>query len=114
MIGADHLTAARLARHHPDRVRIVVATPPAPMHDTLYRDFDGKGVAEIWVDPEEVGGALDLRCCRGLSVVVHADSYDAGKAVFFRVQEFEPAMAALATPETVVRMTAEGIEQWEL
>lgn len=114
MIGADRLTWARVIGRHPDTVRINVEPAPEHRYDPLYRAEDGRKVAELWVDPTEVAGALDLRCCRGLPVFVHAPSYDAGKAVLFRLQEFEPVLACLIAGDTLVRITAEGIEQWEL
>lgn len=114
MIGADRLVHARVLGRHPDTVRINVEPAPEYRYDTLYRAEDGRSVAEIWIDPTEVAGALDLRCCRGLPVFVHAPSYDAGKAVLFRAAEFEPTLACLIAADTLVHLTAEGIQQWEL
>lgn len=116
MTGHEALAAARLRGWNPGTVRIVVEPRSSAWwrQPAIYRGADKRTVAEIQVDPDEVAGALDLRCCHGLPVFVHADSYDAGKAVLWRVQEFEPVLAALVAPDSVVRITEGGIEQWEL
>lgn len=114
MIGADRLIDARLRGRHPDSVRINVEPAPEHRYDTLYRAEDGRSVAELWVDPSEIAGALDLRCCRGLPVFVHAERYDAGKAALFRAMEFEPSLACLIAGDVMVRATTEGIEEWAL
>lgn len=114
MIGVERLVGARLRGHNPDSVRINVEPPPALRYDTLYRAHDGRSVAELWIDPSEIVGALDLRCCRGLAVFVHAPSYEAGKAALFRVQEFDPSAAFLIADDSVVLVTDRGMEQWDL
>lgn len=116
MKGHEALAAARMRGWNPGTVRILVEPTTGAWwrQPEIYRMPNKATVAEIQVDPEDVAGALDLRCCRGLPVFVHADSYDAGKAVLFRVAEFEPALAALVAPDSVVRMTDEGVEQWDL
>lgn len=107
MLGHDALIAARLDRWPVAVVDLDVGGKP---------DFwqHGRGWHfRIALEPGEAGAA-DLRCCHGLPVFVHADSYEAGWPVFERALEFEPLALYLCAPEIVLRVEGEEIEQlWE-
>ncbi len=108
-----------LMRGHDDLIRARLAGAPVAVVD-----LDVGGKPDFWrhgkgwhfriaVDPDEAGSA-DLRCCHGLPVFVHADSYADGWPAFERAIEFEPIAVHLCAPEIVLRYTGEEIEQlWE-
>lgn len=112
MVGVEHLVQARLAGWAPF-IDLLVGDPIPRGVLTLWRGDYGP-CGEVYVEPGEIPAALDLRCCHGLPVVVHAPDYDAGRPVFDRLIEFEPARAWLCTPDSITHWSPVEAEQWAI
>lgn len=107
MTGHEPLIAARLARKPVAGVDLVLDGRA----DVEVRD--GALWFALGVKAGEAVG-LDLRCCHGLPVFIHAPSYEAGMPFFGRLQDFEPRTVALCAPEVVVRFDGERLEEWAM
>lgn len=115
MTGADQCIAMRLAGRTPATVHLMLGHQRRASDGHVYRDSDGRLSCELCVPPNEDGALLDLRCCQGAAVLVHAETYDAGIAAFMRVLEFSPAEVTLAAADTIARWTpTEGVNAWEM
>lgn len=107
MRGHEELVQARIARWPVAVVDLAIGGKPDFWQHSKGWHF------RIALDPSEAGSA-DLRCCHGLPVFVHADSYEEGWPVFERAVEFEPMALHLCAPEIVLRYDGERVEQlWE-
>lgn len=107
MTGHEDLIQARLRGVAIGNVDLLI-DGRADMHERA-----GAWHFAIGVKTEEMAGA-DLRCCHGLRVFIHAPSYADGMPLFERLMDFEPALAAICAPDSVVRYDKEGMKQWDM
>lgn len=107
MTGVEDLIAARL-RGWPIGTVGLLLDGRADAHQS-----EGAWHFALGVKTEEVPSA-DLRCCHGLRVFIHAPSLADGLPLFERLMDFDPALAAICAPDSVVRYDKEGMEQWDM
>lgn len=107
MTGHEPLIAARLKGFPVGNVSLLL-DGKADCHER-----DGVWHFAIGVKSDETASA-DLRCCQGLAVFIHAPSLADGLPLFERLMDFEPALAAICAPDSVVRYDKEGMEQWDM
>lgn len=117
MRGQDAIVKARLAGLRLSRIDVDVL-PSGFKRERWEKPgiewLAGVPVGRIEVDQRENAALLDLRCCRGLPVLVLAPSYADGWPVAQRIADVEPASLTFCAPDMAVRLTDEGMEAWEL
>lgn len=111
MIGHEPLMRLRAAGYSPGHAFLIIADPVA---HSIYSHPDmamaNGGYPEIEVHPQELFGALDLRCIAGMDVHVCGKDARQVKALFDRAVKFRPKTITAAAGNSRGLLRYEGGE----